>query len=159
MKRCTLLLLFLMAAGSAAASSTGGPAANLLYANSLYGFLHPIPTQALTPYALSSTQVKSRRRRDGTVGVLGNLLVPGLGSAVIGDRLGVWDAIAYWGSLSIGLAAITIEALAHFDNPNPQINTTALNVTAGISFGFAGVFYLLDLISPIHYARHRSYSE
>lgn len=158
MKRVILLVFAgAIVAGSAAASPQGGQMADLLYANSIYGLRHPLPD--ITPFALTGSEIKHKKASDLVVGVLGNAIIPGLGSTIIGDRYGVPIIIGYTLSAAVALTGFGIGALGALNDSGALPGTTTwfkVGVGGGIA---AALFWIWGIYSPIHYVNHKDYSK
>lgn len=160
MKRTVLIgILVLATAGIAQASPTGGDMADLLYANSLYGISYPLPSPALTPYALTARQLRREKRGDITVGILGNMLVPGLGSAIIGDPNAKALVAGYGISILAAVVGVEVVALGSIGHQQSAINPLPWEIMSGVGLGSATIFYIWGLFSPAHYVRRKNYSK
>lgn len=168
MKRVFLIIVGLaMVVGYASASPKGGELANYLYANSLYGIANPLPQTAgplaaepaVTPYAMSSSQVKATRTKDLTMGILGNIFIPGLGSALIGDHNALWIFGGYAASvvaISVGAIGATASAASALSTPTASApNLTLWYIIMGIGSVGALGFEGWGIYSPIHYVNQK----
>ena len=159
MKRTIVIGVLVLLGGSVAASPTGGRMADLLYANSLYGISNPLPSPALTPYALSVRQIRRQKREDITVGILGNMLVPGLGSAIIGDPNAKVLVAGYGISILAAVLGVEVIALGSIGHQQSAINPLPWEILSGVGLGSATFFYVWGLFSPAHYVRRKDYSK
>ncbi len=161
MKRALSIgMLLLIAAGAAsAASARSGRMADFLYANSLYGISNPLPSPGLTPFALTALQIRRQKREDTTVGILGNMLVPGLGSAIIGDPNAKVLVAGYGLSILAAVIGVEVIALGSIGHQQSPINPLPWEILSGVGLGSATTFYIWGLFSPAHYVRGKDYSK
>ena len=159
-KETTLKRYFLMSimtifiASAVAASPRGGRIADLLYANSFYGLAHPLPQLPLTPYALSTSGTKKKRGEEIVIGTLGNALVPGFGSLLIGDPKAPALFTGYGLSLLAVTLGIEVIALGSVGHQQPAFNVLPWEILSGVGLSAAAFFYIWGIFSPIHYVRH-----
>lgn len=118
-------------------------------------FSTSVPTYRLTPLL---SEDERDNRNDKLIGVLLNILLPGLGSFVIGDTVGgviclsgqVISAAAFWTSFGL--------YISYINNPNdslvPIIDVLAYGGLAGVA-----VFSIIGIIAPFIYVNNRTSEE
>lgn len=153
-----LLIVACMAYGKA----QGGPIANALYSNSMYGMSHPLTNgfPMSVNYALTSRGAAKRLSHAADAGVALNLLIPGLGSAIIGDPHAGWIFLGYAGSLAATvLSAIVygLSGLNYSSGGSPSTPPVGPAVIGFLGIGSAIGFYVWGIFSPINYVTSETY--
>lgn len=154
--------LLLIGAGMAYGKAQGGPIADTLYSNSLYGMAYPLTNGFRFPvnYALTNRAFMKRQSHDGRVGTTLNAIIPGLGSAVIGDPHAGWIGLGFYGSLLVAFGSLVAEfgtgINAGFSGSSPP-KTPLLVMYA--SMGSLIGFYIWGLFSPQHYVETQRYRQ
>lgn len=156
--------ILVIVACAAYGKAQGGPIADALYSNSMYGMSHPLTNGFPSPveYALTIGAIGKKQSRDADFGVAFNLLVPGLGSAIIGDPHAPAIFFGYIGSLATGFAgalATILSGITYSSSRSLSLSTYQV-VTIGITWlgiGSAIGFYIWGIFSPINYVTSEQY--